>query len=93
MFILTLSHMGMVVFLLGDKLLIPRWGRGVWARKLSPPLFSPGFKLISPQSHPYFSYLTACDGVVYRHKKFKGGGLVHHQPSAKDHQAEGLGPE
>ena len=30
---------------------------------------------------------------MYRLKKFKGGGLLQHQPSAKDHQVEGLGPE
>ena len=57
------------------------------------PLFSPGFQLVSPQSHPFSLSLAACDRVGYRPKKFKVGGLVQHQPSAKDHQAEGLGLE
>ena len=72
--------------------MIPLWGKGEWARKVSAPLFSTVFQLISPQSHPFHSSDTACDGVVYRTNKFKGGELVQHQPSAKDHQEEGLCP-
>ena len=64
-------------------------GRG----NFRPPLFSPVFQLVSPQLHPFTSSLTAFDGIVYSHKKFKGGEMVQHQPSAKDHQVEGLGPE
>ena len=59
---------------------------------MSPPLFS-WISIYIPSVTYVFLSLTACDGVVYKHMKFKGGGLVQHQPSAKDHQTEGLGPE
>ena len=82
---------GVVVW--GGNKLIQIWGQGEWAKKCLPPLFSPGFPLVSPQSHPFTSSLTGCDGVVYRPKKFNRVGLVQHQPSAKYYQAEGLAPE
>ena len=62
-------------------------------RNPSPPLLLFGISLLPPQSHPFSSSLTDFGGVVYSPRKFKGGGLEQHQPSAKDHQAEGLGPE
>ena len=37
MFILTLSHMCMTLFLLGVELIVPRLGRGGWARNPPPP--------------------------------------------------------
>ena len=64
-------------------------GRG----NICPGLFSPGFKIVSPQSHLFSLSLRDCGVIVYRPKKFKGGGLLQHQSSAKYHQAEGLGPE
>ena len=95
MFILTLSHMGMVVLLLGGQYIDSKMMTGgVNGREnLCPPLFSPGFQLVSPQSHPFSSSLTDCDRVVYNPKNFKEGGLVEHLPSSKDRQVEGLDPE
>ena len=86
--------MGMVVLLLGGQEIDFKMGAG-WICKFffTPPLFSPGFQLVSPQSHPFTSSLTDCDGVVYRPKKLKGGELVKHQSSTKDHKVEGLGHE
>ena len=94
MFILSLSHMGMTVMLLGRQVIDSKLGGGVNGRgKFFPPLFSPGFQLVSPQSHTFYSSLTACDSGVIRPKNFKGGELAQQQPPIKDHQVEGLDPE
>ena len=89
MFILTLSHMGMAVLLLGRQVIDSKMGTGGLngGKNLCLPLFSPRLQLVSPQSHLFFLSLTDCDGVAHRPKKFKGRGLVQHQLSAKDHQA------
>ena len=58
----------------------------------APPLLS-WISTCIPSVTSVFLSLKDCDGAVYRPKNFKGGGLVQHQPSAKDHQVQGLGPE
>ena len=74
--------------------MIPSWGAGLMDEEsFPPPLFSPGFQLVSPQSHTFYSSLTACDSGVIRPKNFKGGELAQQQPPIKDHQVEGLDPE
>ena len=93
MFIISLYHMGIAVLLLGGEVIDYKIGAGWTGKKFYHALFFPGFRLVSPQSHPFTSFLLAYDGMVYKPKKFKGGGLLQYQPFAKDHQVEGLGPE
>ena len=94
MFIIFLSHMIMAVLLLGRQEIDSNMGAGCMGKEnIAPPLFSPVFPLVSPQSHlfPHTSY--GLRRIFKKTLEVQGGGLVQHQPSAKDHQAEGLCPE
>ena len=69
-FLVSYEYDGVVV---GGTSYSFQYGGGVDGRgNFRPPLFSPGFQLLSPQSYTFSSSLTACDGVVYKPKKFKG---------------------
>ena len=83
-----------MVLLLGGQVIDSKMGAGwMGEESFAPPLFYPGFQLVYPQSNLFSLSFTACDRVIYRPKKFKGGGMVQHRPTAKNQQAEGLGPE
>ena len=67
-FILTLSYMGMLLLLFGGQEVYSKMGAGrVNGRgNVCLSVFSPGFQLVSPQSHPFSLSFTACGGIVYR---------------------------
>ena len=94
MFIFSLSRMGMVVLLFGAKVIDSKMGAGWMGEETFVPLSSlPDFNLY-PLSyirllHPLRLLMELC--LVTRSSR--GGEMVQHQPSAKDHQVEGLGPE
>ena len=48
MFILSLSHMGMAVLLLGGQEIDSKMGAGWMGKEIPPPLISPGFQILSP---------------------------------------------